>query len=195
MTAHIPVDSADSPLGARATRAVAVGGPLPFTDPRHLAAHQWLVDETYLLDRQELDEWLARMTEDVHYYMPIRVTTSLGAGYDTARRMAHFDEDLYSLERRVARLRTGHAWTEDPPSRLRHHLSNVRTFATDVPGEILVESAVLLFRSRGDVDGPSLVSAGRRDVLRDVGGEWRLARRHITVDESVLRTQNLAVFL
>src|SRR5690606_38658570 len=84
LTAHIPVDSADSPLGARATRAVAVGGPLPFTDPRHLAAHQWLVDETYLLDRQELDEWLARMTEDVHYYMPFPVTTSLGAGYDTA---------------------------------------------------------------------------------------------------------------
>ncbi|MFG2089678.1 MULTISPECIES: 3-phenylpropionate/cinnamic acid dioxygenase subunit beta [unclassified Spirillospora] len=195
MTAHIPIDSADSPLGARATPAVPVGGPLPFSDPVHLAAHQWLVDEAYLLDRRELDKWLARMTEDVHYFMPIRVTTSLGSGYDTARRMAHFDEDLYSLERRVARLRTEHAWTEDPPSRLRHHLSNVRTFATDVPGEILVESAVLLFRSRGDVNEPSLLSAGRSDVLRSVDGAWRLARRHIAVDESVLRTQNLAVFL
>ncbi|GAA0558993.1 3-phenylpropionate/cinnamic acid dioxygenase subunit beta [Actinomadura livida] len=195
MTAHIPVSSADSPLGAHATKAAPVGDPLPFADPVHLAAHQWLVDETYLLDRQELEEWLARMTGDVHYYMPIRVTTSLGTGYDTARRMAHFDEDLYSLQRRVARLRTEHAWTEDPPSRLRHHLSNVRTFATDVPGEILVESAVLLFRSRGDVNEPSLISAGRSDVLRDVGGAWRLARRHIAVDESVLRTQNLAVFL
>jgi 3-phenylpropionate/cinnamic acid dioxygenase small subunit len=195
MTAHIPISSADSPLGAHATTAAPVGGPLPFSDPVHLAAHQWLVDETYLLDRQELEEWLARMTEDVHYFMPIRVTTSLGTGYDTARRMAHFDEDLYSLERRVARLRTEHAWTEDPPSRLRHHLSNVRTFTTDVPGEILVESAVLLFRSRGDVNEPSLLSAGRSDVLRDVDGAWRLARRHIAVDESVLRTQNLAVFL
>lgn len=195
MTAHIPVSSADSPLGARATPAAPVGGPLPFSDPLHLAAHQWLVEETYLLDRRELEEWLTRMTEDVHYFMPIRVTTSQGAGYDTARRMAHFDEDLYSLERRVARLRTEHAWTEDPPSRLRHHLSNVLTFATDVPGEILVESAVLLFRSRGDVNEPSLLSAGRSDVLRSVDGAWRLARRHITVDESVLRTQNLAVFL
>ena len=195
MTARVPVSSADSPLGGRATQAAPVGDPLPFSAPLHLAAHQWLVEETYLLDRQDLEEWLARMTEDVHYFMPIRVTTSQGAGYDTARRMAHFDEDLYSLGRRVARLRTEHAWTEDPPSRLRHHLSNVRTFATDVPGEILVESAVLLFRSRGDVNEPSLVSAGRSDVLRSVGGAWRLARRHITVDESVLRTQNLAVFL
>ena len=195
MTAHIPVTSTASLLGRRATPAAPVGDPLPFSDPVHLAAHQWLVEETYLLDRQDLDRWLDRMTEDVHYFMPIRVTTSLGSGYDTVRRMAHFDEDRYSLERRIARLGTGHAWTEDPPSRLRHHLSNVRTFATDVPGEILVESAVLLFRSRGDVGEPSLVSAGRSDVLRDVGGTWRLARRHITVDESVLRTQNLAVFL
>ena len=65
-----------------------------------------------------------------------------------------------------------------------------------MPDELVVESAVLLFRSRGDVDGPSLVSAGRRRrAARDVGGEWRLARRTIMVDESVLRTQNLAVFL
>ena len=43
--------------------------------------------------------------------------------------MAHFDEDKYSLRRRVARFPTEHAWTEDPPSRLRHHITNVRTFA------------------------------------------------------------------
>ena len=195
MTARIPITSADSPLGVRATTAVPVGGPLPFSDPVHLAAHQWLVEEAYLLDRRELDAWLDLMTEDVHYFMPIRVTTAQGAGHDTARRMAHFDEDRHSLGRRVARLHTEHAWTEDPPSRTRHHLSNVRTFATDVPGEIIVESAVLLFRSRGDVGEPSLVSAGRSDVLRSVDGVWRLARRHIAVDESVLRTQNLAVFL
>lgn len=195
MTAHIPIQSTDSRLGAGATTAAPVGSPLPFTDPVHVSAHQWLVDETYLLDRQELEEWLARMTADIHYYMPIKVTTSLGTGYDTARHMAHFDEDHYSLSRRVARLRTEHAWTEDPPSRLRHHLSNVRTFRTDVVGEIYVESAVLLFRSRGDVNEPSLLSVGRSDVLRDVDGSWKLARRHIAVDESVLRTQNLAVFL
>jgi hypothetical protein len=32
-------------------------------------------------------------------------------------------------------------------------------------------------------------------VFRDVGGEYKLARRVILVDESVLRTQNLAIFL
>ena len=63
------------------------------------------------------------------------------------------------------------------------------------PGEVVVDSAVLLFRSRGDVHEPAVISAGREDVLRRVGGGLQLARRTITVDESVLRTQNLAIFL
>ena len=40
-----------------------------------------------------------------------------------------------------------------------------------------------------------LLSAGRTDLLRATADGLRLARREITVDESVLRTQNLAVFL
>lgn len=195
MTSYIPIDSRDSPLGAGASTTAAVGASLVFDDPRHLLAHHWLVEEAYLLDRQDYDAWLDVLAEDIHYYMPIKVTTALGAGYDTAKQMAHFDENKYSLSRRVARFATEHAWTEDPPSRIRHHLSNVRTFATNTPVELITESAVLLFRSRGDVREPALISAGRTDLLRLEGEVWRLARRHIAVDESVLRTQNLAIFL
>jgi phthalate 3,4-dioxygenase subunit beta len=195
VSTYVPIRSDASPLGQDAPTAEAVGPSLAFDDPRHLLAHRWLVEEAYVLDRQEYDEWLALLADDIHYFMPIRVTTAAGAGYDTARRMAHFDEDRYSLGRRVARFRTEHAWTEDPPSRIRHHLSNVRTFATGSDAELVVESAVLLFRSRGDVNEPSLVSAGRTDLLRRTDDRWLLARRHIAVDESVLRTQNLALFL
>ena len=184
-----------SVLGAGATRAARTGASLPFDDPRHLAAHRWLVDEAHLLDVQAYEEWLGLLAEDVHYLAPVRVTTALGAGFDTAPGMAHFDEDLYSLSRRVARFATEHAWTEDPPSRLRHHLSCVRTFAADVPDHLVVDSSVLLFRSRGDVQEPALVSAGREDVLRRRGEGWLLARRTLLLDESVLRMQNLAVFL
>lgn len=187
--------SSRSVLGAHASRLERAGTPLPFDDPRHLQAHQWLVEEAWLLDTQSYEDWLALLTDDVHYLMPVRVTTALGAGFDTAPGMAHFDEDKYSLSRRVARFLTEHAWTEDPPSRLRHHLSNVRTFATDEPDHLVVESATLLFRSRGDVLAGALVSAGREDLLRRTADGWRLARRVILVDDSVIRMQNLAIFL
>lgn len=194
-SAYIPIDSSTSLLGTQAPTTRRTGITLPFDDPRHLRAHQWMVDEAYILDRQDYAAWLDLLTEDIHYYMPVRVTTALGAGFDTAPEMAHFDENKYSLNRRVARFATEHAWTEDPPSRLRHYITNVRTFATERPDELIVETAVLLFRSRGDVREHALVSAGREDLLRREGEVWRLARRHIAVDESVIRMQNLAIFL
>jgi phthalate 3,4-dioxygenase subunit beta len=175
---------------------------LPFNDIRHLQAHQFLVDEAYLLDAQQYDAWLDLLTDDVRYVMPVRVTTARGAGFDTSSGtrpgMAHFDEDKYSLSQRVARMGTEHAWAEDPPSRLRHFITNVRAFECDDPDDgahLLVESAELLFRSRGDVNESALVSCGREDLLRWCDDRWKLARRKIFVDESVLRMQNLAVFL
>lgn len=182
-------------LGDHAPRQVRTGNPLPFNDVRHLQAHQFLVDEAYLLDAQRYDEWLDTLTEDIHYFAPVRVTTASGSGFDTSPGMAHFDENKYSLNRRVARFATEHAWTEDPPSRLRHHITNVRTFACDDDAHLIVESAELLFRSRGDVNEAALISCGREDLLRLTDQRWKLARRTIYLDESVLRMQNLAVFL
>jgi 3-phenylpropionate/cinnamic acid dioxygenase small subunit len=71
----------------------------------------------------------------------------------------------------------------------------VRTFATEDPDHLVVDSATLLFRNRGDVREGSLVSAGREDLLRRSPGGWKLARRTIMVDDAVIRMQNLAIFL
>lgn len=187
--------SEQSSLGKGATRADRVGASLSFADELHLEVHRWLVEEAYTLDEQRYEDWLETLTDDIHYIMPVRVTTALGAAFSTARGMAHWDENKYSLSRRVARFLTEHAWTEDPPSRLRHFITNVRVFRSTVDDEFIVDSAELLFRSRGDVNEASTISAHREDVLRRVGGELKLARRVIMVDESVLRTQNLAIFL
>jgi phthalate 3,4-dioxygenase beta subunit len=173
---------------------VSAGRPLPYGDPDHLAAHQFLVEEAALLDAADYAGWLDLLCEDIRYLMPVRVTTARGAGFDSLADMGHFDEDMYALRKRVQRLATDHAWTEDPPSRTRHFVTNVRTFRA-AASELHVQSALLLFRSRGDTREADLISAGRTDLLRATADGLRLARREITVDESVLRTQNLAVFL
>jgi len=168
--------------------------PLPYGDPAHLAAHQFLVEEAALLDAADYPGWLDLVTEDIRYLMPVRVTTARGAGPGPQPGMGHFDEDMYALRKRVQRLATDHAWTEDPPSRTRHFVTNIRTFRHD-HASLRVESALLLFRSRGDTREADLISAGRADLLRQTEDGLKLARREITVDEAVLRTQNLAVFL
>jgi phthalate 3,4-dioxygenase beta subunit len=161
---------------------------------RHFRVQQWLVHEAELLDNRRYREWLALLTEDVVYRIPVRVTSAHSLDDSVLADMDHMDEDRYSLEKRVERFETEHAWTEDPPSRTRHYVTNVRV-EEDGPGELTVRSYLLLFRSRGDVREPDLVSAERTDAMREVDGELRLARREVLVDESVLRTQNLAVFI
>jgi phthalate 3,4-dioxygenase subunit beta len=168
--------------------------PLPYASEAHQAAHQFLVEEAHLFDTLRYDEWLNLLTDDISYLMPVAVTMAKGAAPSRAG-IDHFNEDLFSLRKRVERFATGRAWTEDPPSRLRHYVTNVRTFEGPGEAEFTVESAVLLFRSRADDRAPEIVSAGRTDVLRATVDGLRLAHRTVTVDESVLRTQNLAVFL
>jgi 3-phenylpropionate/cinnamic acid dioxygenase small subunit len=164
-------------------------------DPRHLAASHFLVEEAALLDARRWRAWLGLLADDIRYVMPVAVTTAAGATVRDSAAMAHFDDDRRSLGKRVERLSTEHAWTEDPPSRTRHIVTNIRTFATDTPGTLRVESAVLLFRSRGDTRPPEILCAGRTDRLRATDAGYRLAERRIDVDEAVLRTQNLAIFL
>ena len=166
---------------------------LAHDDPRHLVAQHFLVEEAAMLDAQCWDEWLGVLHPEVRYVMPVRVTTSIGTGYDALDDMAHFDEDLYSLRKRDERLQTEHAWTEDPPSRTRHVVTNVRTFPD--ADDIRVDSSLVLLRSRGDTRPLEVISATRHDTLRQTPGGWRLRARRIMVDESVLRTQNLAIFL
>lgn len=165
-----------------------------YGDGRHQRAAQFLVEEAHLLDTGEFEGWLALLHPEIRYRMPVRVTTMAAVAEADVATMDHFDEDWYSLAKRVARLRTEYAWTEDPRSRTRHHVSNLRTFATD-DGDLVIESALLLYRSRGDRMVPSMLSAGRTDRLVEVDGELKLRSRDIEVDESVLRTQNLAIFL
>ena len=75
-------------------------------------------------------------------------------------------------------------------------MTNVRTLPDGDDREIVVESTVLLFRSRADDRPPEWVCAHRRDTLRrDGDAGLRLADRRLTVEEAVLRTQNLAIFL
>ena len=169
---------------------------IPYTDDTHQEVHQFLVREAELLDSRRYQAWLDLFTEDIVYRMPVRVTRAHTLEGSILNDMDHFDEDMYSLKKRVERFETEHAWTEDPPSRTRHFVTNVRVYAGEAgDGEYTVKSYVLLFRSRGDTRDPDFLSAERTDLLRRSDSGFKIANREILVDESVLQTQNLAVFL
>jgi phthalate 3,4-dioxygenase beta subunit len=170
--------------------------PLEFGDPRHLAACRFLVEEALALDDRDFEAWLGMLSPDVVYQVRVRATTTRGGIGERTPLVEHYHEDLYSLRKRVARLATSFAWAEDPPSRTRHVVTNICTFPTQREDTLRVRSYQLVFRSRGDLYEPDLLCGERTDLLSSSNGsDFRLARREASVDESVLRTQNLAIFL
>ena len=154
-----------------------------------------LYDEAAALDERRFDDWVAMIAEDIIYQAPIRLTrTGKHRDRDVMRTMFHFDEDYNSLLLRTGRLQKS-AWAEDPPSRCRRFVTNVRVGECDAAGEYEVVSYLYLERSRGDNPENETATAERRDIWREVEGEYKLARREIIVDQSVLGMSNFAVFL
>jgi biphenyl 2,3-dioxygenase beta subunit len=158
---------------------------------------QFLYLEAELLDAGRFHEWYDLLADDVHYWMPVRENRlrrerdrELGAPTD----LAYFDDDKQTLGQRIRRLDTGMAWAEDPPSRTRHVVGNVRVRPGAADGEFEVTSAFLLYRTRLETD-QNLFAGRRDDVLRRAGdGGWRLARRRIVLDQNVILSKNLSVF-
>lgn len=160
---------------------------------RKVSVQEFLEHEAELLDGGRFDEWLEMLADDITYRAPVRVVRRAGSpGLVTD--MFHFDDNRHSLGLRVRRLGTGVAWSEDPPSRTRRFVTNVRV-GDQREDELAVSSYLLLYRSRGDDGSHDLISAERHDVLRAVEDRWRLCRRDVMMDQSTLGTKNLAVFL
>jgi 3-phenylpropionate/cinnamic acid dioxygenase small subunit len=162
---------------------------------------QLLYHEAELLDERRYEEWLDLLTEDVRYWMPMRRNVPAEApaleftreGLD----VNWFDEGKDTLTRRVKQIRTGVHWAEQPPSRICHMVSNVQIVtvpADDAPSaETTVKSRFLIYRNRVETETDLLVGK-REDVLRRVHGAWRIARRKIILDQSVLLVKNLTFF-
>ena len=154
---------------------------------------QFLYAEAALLDARRYRDWLGLLADDIHYWMPIRrnvTTADLDLEFTKPGEMAFFDDDRLMLEMRVRKLEAGSAWSEDPPSRSRHFVSNVRILGVEGE-EITLEAAFHLYRSRLNSEEDSWF--GRRvDVLRRSGDRFRLARRHLFLDQTLILAANMS---
>jgi len=161
-----------------------------------VAATQFLTHEAELLDNNLLDEWLECLAHDLRYFMPVRTTMLRAQLTDSvSKTVGHFDDDYAAIALRVKRIQLPSAWSEDPPSRTRRFVTNVRASNRDAADEIAVASYLLLLRSRWDNPNYEIISAERRDVLRRTDRGLQLASREIIGDQVTLGTTNLSIFL
>ena len=169
---------------------------------------QFLYREARLLDERRFHDWLGLFTDDVHYWMSARSNryprSSKAIAILDAERFAEaeaaeedglglFDESIGTLTARVARLDTGMAWAEDPPSRTRHLITNIEVESGASDSEVTVRCNFIVYRSRGETEQDFYVGA-RVDRLRLIDGAWKIANRRLTLDQHVLTAKNLSIF-
>ena len=163
---------------------------------RQFEVEQFYSQEAALLDERRYDEWVDLFTEDTHYWMPLRrtrTTDELDKEFTGPGGMAYFDDDYETLQKRVAKLESGYAWAEDPPSRTRHITTNIRIISDD-GAELTIESNFLVYRTRLNSEEDTWIGL-RRDQLRRVDGDFKIANRKIFLEQTVLLSRNLSNFI
>lgn len=149
------------------------------------------IEEAWLLDNDGYEEWLQLFSEDTRYWAPVR--ENLDRGEEDLGRphlLSHFDDSKLTLTLRVQRLRTGNAHAEEPPSRTRHFVSNVRILEED-GDRVRVASNVMVWKSRPGKEEHLFVAA-REDQWRREGDGWINDERMIIFDHDVM--ESITVF-
>ena len=157
------------------------------------AVEDFLYNEAALLDGGLLKDWLRLLAEDIDYRIPVRITRDRTPGppqFSDAN--FHMLEDMRSLHARVMRFDSQHAWSENPPTRNRRMISNVRVTGRS-GDELQVTSYILLHRALADAP-PDLLCAERKDLIRHLNGELRLRATRRAPRAYLLPTENLACF-
>jgi 3-phenylpropionate/cinnamic acid dioxygenase small subunit len=158
---------------------------------------QFLVREARLLDERRFEEWLEIFTDDAVYWMPGRTNPyhsgKVEDSIHKARDLAVFEDTKSTLATRVARLRTGLAWAEEPPSRTRHLITNIEVEPQPDPSQLKVRSNFLVYRAQLEQDKDFFIGM-RDDSLRRVNGDWKIASRAIVMEDVVHDTKPLSIF-
>lgn len=163
-------------------------------EARHVKA--FLLREARLLDDECWDEWLATLSEQIHYWMPgieNRRREDKSGPY-TEEHMAFFDDSLRDLKRRVERFKQPSAWAENPPTRNVHVVSNIEVLPGGEPGEFIAYSCFMNVRSRGLSESAQIVGR-REDVLRLEADGLKLLKRKVVIPNAMLLCKNINTFL
>ncbi len=164
--------------------------------------HEFLCAEADLLDERRYDEWLDLLTEDISYWVPMRRNVQFGH-WDTentrqGRDMNWFDEGKSTLRLRIKQITSGVHWVEEPAPRVSRLITNVHAIravpSLEAPEEVSVKYRVLIYRNKLE-DSTDVFAGKREDVLRKVDGRWKIRKRVMLLDQSVLLSATMPFVL
>lgn len=156
--------------------------------PSRQEVEDLLYREAALLDDWRLEEWLEMLTDDAIYQVP---PTDVPEG-DARNTLFIIADDALRIRSRVKQLLGKSAWAENPHSRTRRLISNVRVLGAEGDG-IMVTANFAVYRMRYEsVD--TYVGRYNYKLIRD-GSELRIRERRAILDNEALRPHGKISFI
>lgn len=167
---------------------------------------QFYFREARLLDERKFQQWLGLLTQDLEYTMPSRFiatpnprergTEAFHAVENELERgelhgVPIRQEGYMHLAMRVERSYKVNAWAENPPARTRRFVSNVEVFESE-DGYVCYSNLSMVYNRHDNAD--HTLTAQRRDQLRLVDGELKIAKREIIHDWNVITAPTLGLY-
>jgi p-cumate 2,3-dioxygenase subunit beta len=149
----------------------------------------FLFAEADLLDGWQLNEWLALFHEERGgFYMP--ATDAPESNHNEA--LFLIADDMTRLRSRVAQLLSGLTWSENPPSRTNHMISNVRITGTE-EDTVLVKANFVVYRMRFQNIDPYIGKYHYKLLPRN--GTFKILERRVILDLESLRPHGKVSFI
>jgi p-cumate 2,3-dioxygenase subunit beta len=146
-----------------------------------LRVEELLFEEADLLDRWRLDEWLSLFTDDAEYLVPS--TDVVGDEADPDTSLFYVFDDSNRMRERVIRLGKIGAHSEQPRSKVRHLVSNVRVTRDDE--RIRARASFAVWRHK-DVTVDCYVGHYLYELVED-GDTLKIAKKTCVLDMEALR--------
>ena len=136
----------------------------------------FLYHEADLLDQRRFREWLDLLAEDLVYFMPMRRNVKFGqhAERENTKQgegISWFDEDKWTLGKRVEQILTGVHYAEEPLSRVTHMVSNVRLLdvrpSVEDAQEVTVGCRFLVYQNRVEYENYTFIGRRTDELRRD----------------------------
>lgn len=163
---------------------------------------EFYFDEAEHIDNRRFVEWLDMLHEDLRYFMPMRHNVKFGlhAEREDSKEesgISWFNEDKWTVSKRVEQILTGVHYAEEPLSRTTHIITNLQILeATPAAGtakQIKTSCRFLTYLNRVEYETYTFVGK-RYDTLQKVDDAWKVLHRRIILDQNVLQAKNLSTF-
>jgi p-cumate 2,3-dioxygenase beta subunit len=173
----------------RAAGAPGAEGGMTSADPQtRYEVEELFFKEAALLDEWRLEEWLELLTEDATYHVP---PTDSRDG-DARTTLFIIADDALRIRSRVKQLLGKSAWAENPHSRTRRMISNVRVLEGD--GENIRATAnFVVYRMRYELMDTYVGRYEYKLVRRS--NELKIQERKVILDLEALRPHGKISFI